>query len=140
MYKGIIICIFIALTCIWIQKNFQARNLGRKDLLMKIAKINCLWKLLVLQYKSPALKFSIYLFTIVKQYRSWIVLCTDHQNYLGVDDNLGPVAISFKREKLDEKERETSTGKAEGGGFCYQYRIIVRTGEVRQCRKCEGQV
>lgn len=59
-----------------------------------------------------------------------INLSAEHQNYFGVDDNLGPVAVTIRREKLDEKERDTPTGKNEGVGHCYHYRLIVRTSEV----------
>lgn len=55
-----------------------------------------------------------------------VVFFSEHQNYFGVDDNLGPVAISIKREKLDE--RENRLGKSEPG--LYQYRVILRTSEV----------
>ncbi|XP_053399601.1 signal-induced proliferation-associated 1-like protein 2 isoform X2 [Mercenaria mercenaria] len=54
----------------------------------------------------------------------------DHQNYFGVDDNLGPVAVSLKREKLDE--RENHLGKSEAGLF--QYRVILRTSELTTLR------
>uniref|UniRef100_A0A8C4Q2W3 Signal-induced proliferation-associated 1 like 1 n=1 Tax=Eptatretus burgeri TaxID=7764 RepID=A0A8C4Q2W3_EPTBU len=49
----------------------------------------------------------------------------EHQNYFGVDDNLGPVALSLRREKLDEgREKESSHGPQ------YNYRIIFRTCEL----------
>lgn len=51
---------------------------------------------------------------------------TEHQNFFGVDDNLGPVAISIKREKLDE--RGNNLRKSEAG--LYQYRVILRSSEV----------
>lgn len=44
---------------------------------------------------------------------------TEHQNFFGKDDRLGPVAISFRRE-----EKEGSSGPQ------YNYRIIFRTTEV----------
>lgn len=75
--------------------------------------------------------------------QSFVLLFSDHQNYFGVDDNLGPIAVSIKREKLDE--RENHLGKSEAG--LYQYRVIVRTSEVRlksieinklSQRKCHG--
>jgi hypothetical protein len=44
----------------------------------------------------------------------------DHQNYLGLDENHGPVAISLRRETM-----ECHSGKDR-----YQYRIIVRTSDV----------
>ncbi len=43
----------------------------------------------------------------------------DHQNFFGMDDRLGPVAVSFRRE-----EKEGSSGSQ------YNYRIIFRTTEV----------
>lgn len=45
----------------------------------------------------------------------------EHWNYLGVDENLGPVAVSLRREKLDEHKEH---------GHQYNYRVIFRTSEV----------
>lgn len=50
----------------------------------------------------------------------------DHQNFFGIDENFGPVAISIRREKLED--RENKLGKAEYGQ--YQHRIIFRTSAV----------
>ncbi|XP_072514591.1 signal-induced proliferation-associated protein 1 isoform X1 [Salminus brasiliensis] len=47
----------------------------------------------------------------------------DHQNFFGMDDRLGPVAISFRRE-----EKEASSGAQ------YNYRIIFRTTELKTLR------
>lgn len=55
---------------------------------------------------------------------------SEHQNYFGVDDNLGPFAVSIKREKLEE--RENYLGKSETG--LYQFRVILRTREVSGLR------
>ncbi|XP_036380751.1 signal-induced proliferation-associated 1-like protein 2 [Megalops cyprinoides] len=50
----------------------------------------------------------------------------EHQNYFGVDENLGPVAVSIRREKLDEgKEKE---------GAQYNYRVTFRTSELTTLR------
>uniref|UniRef100_A0A8C9RIN1 Signal-induced proliferation-associated 1 like 2 n=1 Tax=Scleropages formosus TaxID=113540 RepID=A0A8C9RIN1_SCLFO len=50
----------------------------------------------------------------------------EHQNYFGVDENLGPVAVSIRREKLDEgKDKE---------GLQYNYRVIFRTSELTTLR------
>ncbi|XP_062892586.1 signal-induced proliferation-associated 1-like protein 2 isoform X2 [Mobula hypostoma] len=49
----------------------------------------------------------------------------EHQNFFGTDDALGPVAISLRRE---DKEKDT------GSGSQYNYRIIVRTTELRTLR------
>nr|XP_033486992.1 signal-induced proliferation-associated 1-like protein 3 isoform X2 [Epinephelus lanceolatus] len=45
----------------------------------------------------------------------------EHSNYFGTDDKLGPVAVSIRREKLDD----TKDLKDQ-----YQYRLIVRTSEL----------
>ncbi|XP_006773192.1 PREDICTED: signal-induced proliferation-associated 1-like protein 3 isoform X4 [Myotis davidii] len=45
----------------------------------------------------------------------------EHANYFGVDDKLGPVAVSIKREKLEDHKDH---------GPQYQYRIIFRTREL----------
>lgn len=45
---------------------------------------------------------------------------SDHQNYFGIDENFGPVSLSLRREKLEERSDETQ----------YNYRMILRTGQV----------
>ncbi|XP_006899751.1 PREDICTED: signal-induced proliferation-associated 1-like protein 3 [Elephantulus edwardii] len=45
----------------------------------------------------------------------------EHVNYFGVDEKLGPVAVSIKREKLEDHKDH---------GPQYQYRIIFRTREL----------
>ncbi|XP_015263142.1 PREDICTED: signal-induced proliferation-associated 1-like protein 3, partial [Gekko japonicus] len=58
-------------------------------------------------------------------YRStFCALRTEHSNYFGVDEKLGPVAVSLRREKLEDHREH---------GPQYQYRIIFRTSEL--CRK-----
>uniref|UniRef100_A0A3B5LH63 Signal induced proliferation associated 1 like 2 n=1 Tax=Xiphophorus couchianus TaxID=32473 RepID=A0A3B5LH63_9TELE len=50
----------------------------------------------------------------------------EHQNYFGVDENLGPVAVSVRRERLDDgKEKE---------GMQYNYRITFRTSQLTTLR------
>lgn len=47
----------------------------------------------------------------------------EHQNYFGIDENLGPVALSIRREKVeDARERE---------GSQFNYRVAFRTSEVK---------
>lgn len=46
---------------------------------------------------------------------------SEHANYFGVDEKLGPVAVSIKREKLEDHKDH---------GPQYQYRIIFRTREL----------
>ncbi|XP_030627955.1 signal-induced proliferation-associated 1-like protein 2 [Chanos chanos] len=48
----------------------------------------------------------------------------EHQNYFGMDENLGPVAVSVRRERLDE-------GKE---GVVYNYRVVFRTCELTTLR------
>ncbi|XP_056672111.1 signal-induced proliferation-associated 1-like protein 2 isoform X4 [Monodelphis domestica] len=50
----------------------------------------------------------------------------EHQNYFGIDENLGPVAVSIRREKLEEtKEKE---------GSQFNYRVAFRTSELTTLR------
>ncbi len=46
---------------------------------------------------------------------------SEHWNYLGVDETLGPVAVSIRREKLEDHKEQ---------GQQYNYRIIFRTSGV----------
>ncbi|KAK6305506.1 hypothetical protein J4Q44_G00242860 [Coregonus suidteri] len=55
-------------------------------------------------------------------YRKYFYM-KDHQNFFGMDDRFGPVAISFRRE-----EKEGSSGAQ------YNYRIIFRTTELKTLR------
>lgn len=49
----------------------------------------------------------------------------EHWNYFGADENLGPVAVSIRREKPEEMKEN---------GFPYNYRIIFRTSELMTLR------
>ncbi|XP_068110197.1 signal-induced proliferation-associated 1-like protein 1 isoform X2 [Hyperolius riggenbachi] len=49
----------------------------------------------------------------------------EHWNYFGSDDNLGPVAVSIRREKLED---------AKESGPQYNYRMIFRTSELMTLR------
>lgn len=52
----------------------------------------------------------------------YVIFLSEHQNYFGVDDNLGPVAVSVRRERLDDgKEKD---------GMQYNYRVAFRTSQV----------
>lgn len=46
---------------------------------------------------------------------------TEHSNYFGTDEKLGVVAVSVRREKLDDTKELKDQ---------YQYRLIIRTSEV----------
>ncbi|XP_015753678.1 PREDICTED: signal-induced proliferation-associated 1-like protein 1 isoform X3 [Acropora digitifera] len=56
----------------------------------------------------------------------------EHLNYLGIDERFGPIALSLKREKLDDNTSFLKPGESEGNQ--YQYRIIVRTSELTTLR------
>ncbi|XP_072247394.1 signal-induced proliferation-associated 1-like protein 2 isoform X3 [Leuresthes tenuis] len=50
----------------------------------------------------------------------------EHQNYFGFDENLGPVAVSIRRERLDEgKEKD---------GMQYNHRVTFRTSQLTTLR------
>ncbi|KAM9842313.1 signal-induced proliferation-associated 1-like protein 1 [Aulostomus maculatus] len=53
-------------------------------------------------------------------YRKFFYL-REHWNYFGIDEVLGPVAVSLRREKLDEDKEH---------GQQYNYRLIFRTSEL----------
>ncbi|KAK1882897.1 Signal-induced proliferation-associated 1-like protein 1 [Dissostichus eleginoides] len=55
-------------------------------------------------------------------YRKYFYM-KEHQNFFGMDDRLGPVAISFRREEKDGSS-----------GAQYNYRIIFRTTEMKTLR------
>ncbi|KAL4613221.1 signal-induced proliferation-associated 1-like protein 1 [Arapaima gigas] len=57
-------------------------------------------------------------------YRKYFYL-RDHWNYFGVDDTLGPVAISLRRERLEDHK---------DCGPQYSYRVIFRTSELTTLR------
>ena len=46
---------------------------------------------------------------------------SEHWNYFGMDEALGPVAVSLRREKLEEEKDLAQQ---------YNYRLIFRTSEV----------
>lgn len=63
----------------------------------------------------------------------------EHQNWFGMDEQLGPVAISIKREKLPEsaqpqnhQDRDSQQNAVKDPG--YQIRMIVRTSELLTLR------
>lgn len=56
-------------------------------------------------------------------------LLTDHQNWFGMDEELGPVSISMRREKVPHQEGHVSSSLMQ-----YHYRIIIRTSELSTLR------
>lgn len=58
----------------------------------------------------------------------WLLyFLSEHQNWFGNDENLGPVAISIKKEKIEHSD---NTKNSNGTSSHYQFRIIIRTSEV----------
>ncbi|XP_072314501.1 signal-induced proliferation-associated 1-like protein 1 [Eucyclogobius newberryi] len=57
-------------------------------------------------------------------YRKFFNL-SDHWNYFGIDETLGPVAVSLRREKQEEDKEH---------GQQYNYRLIFRTSELTTLR------
>ncbi|KAF7270313.1 hypothetical protein GWI33_016714 [Rhynchophorus ferrugineus] len=53
----------------------------------------------------------------------------DHQNWFGIDEQLGPVAISIKREKVIHPENQLTSTLNQ-----YQYRLLIRTSELQTLR------
>lgn len=60
-------------------------------------------------------------------------IVTEHQNWFGMDENLGPVAISLKRERIERSASSENTIAAPSPLLCY--RVVIRTSEVRNHKK-----
>ncbi|XP_045447446.1 signal-induced proliferation-associated 1-like protein 2 [Melitaea cinxia] len=56
-----------------------------------------------------------------------------HQNWFGMDENLGPVAISIKKERV-ELRRGGGDASAPASQLAWQYRLIIRTSELLTLR------
>lgn len=56
-----------------------------------------------------------------------------HQNWFGMDENLGPVAISIKKDRV-ELRRGGGDVSAPQSQLAWQYRLIVRTSELLTLR------
>ncbi|XP_013794291.1 signal-induced proliferation-associated 1-like protein 2 [Limulus polyphemus] len=54
----------------------------------------------------------------------------DHQNWFGVDETLGPIAISIKRERVEDPGNSSPSGSYSITQALFQYRLIVRTSEL----------
>lgn len=63
-------------------------------------------------------------------------LSQDHQNWFGMDEQLGPVAISIKREKVGGNLTNGNSTAADGitKDPVFQFRMIVRTSELLTLR------
>lgn len=63
------------------------------------------------------------------------MLCyLDHQNWFGIDETLGPVAISVKREKVDinsSSDSSSTCSNPNGIAQLSRYRLVIRTSEVK---------
>ena len=63
-----------------------------------------------------------------------ILTITEHQNWFGMDENLGPVAVSIRRERIERQGDPNSAGPlSTQPSHTYHYRLLIRTCEVRTC-------
>lgn len=62
----------------------------------------------------------------------------EHQNWFGIDEHLGPVAASIRRERIDETEGSSSSTSSSTNSLNqqsqYQYRLVIRTSELAVLR------
>ncbi|XP_060803682.1 signal-induced proliferation-associated 1-like protein 2 [Amyelois transitella] len=56
-----------------------------------------------------------------------------HQNWFGMDENLGPIAVSIKKERV-ELRRGGCDVSAPASQLAWQYRLIIRTSELLTLR------
>ena len=73
---------------------------------------------------------SVYQEILYTIYGIWLFFLsfTEHQNYLGLDEKFGALAVSLRREKIDET-CAMMKGVPDSQPH-FQYRIIVRSSEV----------
>ncbi|KAM3964092.1 LOW QUALITY PROTEIN: signal-induced proliferation-associated 1-like protein 1 [Aphomia sociella] len=57
-----------------------------------------------------------------------------HQNWFGMDENLGPIAISIKKERVELRRGGGPDASAPASQLAWQYRLIVRTSELLTLR------
>lgn len=57
----------------------------------------------------------------------------EHQNWFGIDDNVGPIAISIRKERIGAAVSESSSS-SESNQIKYQYRLIMRTSDLSVMR------
>ena len=87
--------------------------------------MGCIFRGRTHKLKGPHPVFGPFLLTLLL-----LSSIVEHQNYFGIDENLGPVAVSIRREKVeDPKEKE---------GSQFNYRVAFRTSEVRDARVCQA--
>lgn len=66
-------------------------------------------------------------------YITYNVYSTAHQNWFGMDENLGPISVSIKKERV-ELRRGGGDASAPASQLAWQYRLIIRTSELLTLR------
>ncbi|XP_037298092.1 signal-induced proliferation-associated 1-like protein 2 isoform X2 [Manduca sexta] len=59
-----------------------------------------------------------------------------HQNWFGMDDSLGPIAISIKKERVQLKRDSSGDASEPLFQVVWQYRLVIRTSELLTLRGC----
>lgn len=80
------------------------------------------------------------IFIFISMPISMLLDVSEHHNYFGVDENVGPVAISIKREKVNTNTKlsdpvvkqviDINSKQGSEPASQQQYRVVVRTSEV----------
>ena len=66
----------------------------------------------------------------------YFFIISEHQNWFGMDENLGPVAVSIRREKVERQNDNSSASSCAAPPLqTFQYRLLIRTSEV--CIVCQ---
>jgi len=61
-----------------------------------------------------------------------ILTITEHQDWFGMDENLGPVAVSIRRERIERQgDPNSASPLSTQPSHTYHYRMLIRTSEVR---------
>jgi hypothetical protein len=58
----------------------------------------------------------------------------EHQNWFGVDETVGPIAISIRKERIGPAVSESAASSDNNHQIRYQYRLILRTSDLSVLR------
>lgn len=77
------------------------------------------------------LAFVCLMLTAVYLVTCTVLTITEHQNWFGMDENLGPVAVSIRRERIERQSDPNSASPlSTQPSHAYNYRLLIRTSEV----------
>lgn len=110
MLHVMFLCLRLVGICVWSKIVLSELVLKPRNIMITLICIFLLWNIIILSFVH-----------LHPPNMCLILIAQEHWNYFGADENLGPVAVSIRREKPEEIKEN---------GSQYSYRIIFRTSEV----------